>query len=57
METNKLKDVYGFTKKVEHLQGLIGSIKKKYGLKTDKEAQQIILGDIVSGKISYEMSY
>jgi nuclear GTP-binding protein len=57
VEPNKLKDVYGFTKKVYNLQGLIGSIKKKYGLKTDKEAQQIILGDIVSGKISYEMSY
>ena len=57
VEQNKLKDIYGFTKKVENLQGLIGAIRKKYGLKTDKEAQQIILGDIVSGKISYEMSY
>ena len=57
VEPNKLKDVYGFTKKVDNLQGLIGAIRKKYGLKTDKEAQQIILGDIVTGKISYEMSY
>jgi len=57
VDQNKLKDIYGFTKKVYNLQGLIGAIRKKYGLKTDKEAQQIILGDIVSGKISYEMSY
>lgn len=57
VEPNKLKDIYGFTKKVDNLQGLIGAIRKKYGLKTEKEAHQIILGDIVSGKIGYEMNY
>ena len=57
VEPNKLKDIYGFTKKIDNLQGLIGAIRKKYGLKADGEARQIILGDIVSGKISYEMSY
>ena len=32
-------------------------IKKKYGLKMDKSAEQIILDDIISGKITYEMNY
>ena len=57
VEPNKLKDIYGFTKKVDNLQGLIGAIRKKYGLKTEKEAHQIVLGDIVSGKIGYEINY
>jgi len=57
IDYNKLKDIYELTKKVDDLQGFIGAIRKKYGLKNDKSAQQIILVDIASGKISYEINY
>ena len=57
VDQNKIKDIYDLTKKVDNLQELINSIKKKYELKNNKLAQQIILEDIVSGKISYEMNY
>ena len=57
VDQNKIKDIYDLTKKVDNLQELINSIKKKYELKNNKLAQQIILEDIVSGKITYEMNY
>ena len=57
VDSNKIKDIYGFAKKVDNLPGLIGAIKKKYELKNDKLAQQIILEDLVSGKISFEINY
>ena len=57
VDQNKLKDIYELSKKVDNLQGLVGAIRKKYGLKNDKSAQQIILEDIAFGKISYEKNY
>lgn len=54
---NKIKEIYSLTKKVENEEGLIDELKKKFGLKNDKLAAQIILDDIISGKITYEMNY
>ena len=56
-DKNKIKEIYSLNKKLENENGLIEEIKKKYGLKNDKSAEQIILEDIISGKISYEMNY
>ena len=56
-DKNKIKEIYSLNKKLENENGLIEEIKKKYGLKNDKSAEQIILDDIISGKITYEMNY
>ena len=56
-DKNKIKDIYSLNKKLENEDCLIEEIKKKYGLKIDKSAEQIILDDIISGKITYEMNY
>ena len=56
-DKNKIKEIYSLNKKLENENGLIEEIKKKYGLKNDKSADQIILDDIISGKITYEMNY
>ena len=57
VEPNKIKEIYGLNKKIDNPQEFIKEIKKKYELKSDKLAQQIILEDIINGKISFEMSY
>ena len=57
VDPNKIKDIYEFSKKIDDVKVLIETIKKKFGLKMDKSAQQIILEDIVSGKITFEMNY
>ena len=57
VDSNKIKEIYSLTKKVENEEGLIDELKKKFGLKNDKLAAQIILDDIISGKITYEMNY
>jgi len=57
VDKNKIKDIYSLNKKLESEEGLIEEIKKKFGLKNDKSAEQIILEDIISGKITYEMNY
>ena len=57
VDSNKIKEIYSLTKKVENVEGLIEELKKKFGLKNDKLATQIILDDIISGKITYEMNY
>ena len=57
VDPNKIKDIYELNKKIEDVKVLIDTIKKKFGLKMDKSAQQIILEDIASGKITYEMNY
>ena len=56
-DKNKIKDIYSLNKKLENEDSLIEELKKKYGLKIDKSAEQIILDDIISGKITYEMNY
>ena len=56
-DKNKIKEIYSLNKKLENENGLIEEIKKKYGLKNDKSAEQIILDDIISGKITYELNY
>ena len=55
IDGNKIKEIYGLSKKVENLQTFISSLKKKLGLKNDKSTQQQILRDIICGKISYEV--
>ena len=57
IDPNKIKDIYELNKKIEDVKVLIDTIKKKFGLKMDKSAQQIILEDIASGKITYEINY
>ena len=56
-DKNKIKDIYSLNKKLENEDSLIEELKKKYGLKIDKSAELIILDDIISGKITYEMNY
>ena len=55
IDGNKIKEIYGLSKKVENLQTFISSLKKKLGLKNDKSTQQQILRDIICGKIAYEV--
>ena len=57
VDSNKIKEIYSLTKKVENEEWLIDELKKKFGLKNDKLAALIILDDIISGKITYEMNY
>jgi GTP-binding protein EngB required for normal cell division len=56
VDENKIKDIYGLSKKPENLKNLIVLLKKKFGMKNDKTVQQQILRDIISGKISYEVN-
>jgi hypothetical protein len=56
VDENKIKDIYGLSKKPENLKNFITLLKKKYGMKNDKMVQQQILRDIISGKISYEIN-
>ena len=56
VDENKIKEIYGLSKKPENLKSLIVLLKKKYGMKNDKSVQQQILRDIISGRISYEVN-
>lgn len=56
IDENTIKEIYGFPKKPENLQSFILSLKKKFGIKNDKLAQQQILKDIICGKITYEVN-
>ena len=56
VDENKIKEIYGLSKKPENLKNLIVLLKKKYGMKNDKSVQQKILRDIISGRISYEVN-
>ena len=57
INVNTIKDIYGLPKKPENLQGFIGLLKKKYGMKNEKLVQHQILRDIICGKITYEINY
>ena len=56
IDENSIKDIYGLSKKPENLQNFITCLKKKFSMKTEKQAQQQILRDIICGKISYEVN-
>lgn len=56
IDENTIKEIYGFGKKPENLQNFIACLKKKYGMKSEKQVQQQILRDIICGKIFYEVN-
>ena len=56
IDENTIKEIYGFPKKPENLQNFLDDLKKKYGMKNEKQVVQQILRDIICGKIFYEVN-
>ena len=56
VDKNKLKEIYEFGKIPENLDEFIDLLKKKYEFEDKKLAVLKILNDIITGKISYEVS-
>ena len=57
VDKNKIKEIYGLEEKVDNLTGLIFMLKKKFDLKYYQLGIKIILQDLISGKIGYEVNY
>ena len=57
VDKNKIKEIYGLEENFENLTELIFCLKQKYELKSYQLGIKIILEDLISGKISYEVNY
>jgi hypothetical protein len=57
VDKNKIKEIYGLEEKVDNLTELIFMLKKKFDLKYYQLGIKIILQDLISGKIGYEVNY
>lgn len=57
IQSCEFKNVYQLDKEPENLQELIKVLKIKFGMKNNKLTQKLILDDIISGKICFEINY